>query len=192
MNNGVILLARHAETSLNAENKFRGTANPVLTAKGRAEARSMKAKLDGQFDRVVTDAYLRTRQTAAIIAPGHSLEIDDNVGPWDVGELSGTSKKGMESIFEKVYVEHPEIAIPEGESLNSFLRRWKMTYERYLDMAAQGQRILIVSHGSNLGAVLFSFRPVALEDGIVPPNGSIVKVLPGQSPQLLAGNQQQL
>lgn len=185
MNNGVLLIARHAETALNVENKFRGTANPVLTAKGRAEARGMKAKLDGQFDRVVSDAYLRTRQTAAIIAPGYSIEIDGNVGPWDVGELSGTSKKGMESIFEKVYVEHPEITIPEGESLNNFLRRWKATYDRYLAMATQGQRILIISHGSNLGAVLFSFRPVALEDGIVPPNGSVVKVVPGSSPQLV-------
>lgn len=185
MTNGQLLLVRHTETPLNVENRFRGTANPVLTAKGRAEARSLRSKLEGQFDRVVSDAYLRTKQTAFIIAPAYNIEIDDAVGPWDVGELSGESKKEMEKIFEKVYVEHPDVAIPEGESLNSFLNRWHRTYNHYLDMATMGQRILIVTHGSNLGAVLYSFRPVALEDGIVPPNGAVVKIIPGSSPQLI-------
>lgn len=185
MSNGVLWIARHGETPLNVEDRFRGTANPSLTAKGRAEARTMKQQLADQFDRIISDAYLRTHQTAEIIAPTHTIEIDAGVEPWNVGELSGQPKKGMEAIFEKVYVEHPEVVIPEGESLNHFLQRWKACYDYYLSRATQGERILIVTHGSNQGGVLFSFRPVALEDGIVPPNGSIVKVVPGSSPQLI-------
>lgn len=186
LDTGVIYVIRHSSTILNEEGRFRGSANPILTAKGRADAQKMRKWLDGKFDLVFADSYLRTQQTARIVAPGFNVIEDDGLKGWDVGELSGEVKKPLEKVFEKVYVEHPEIVIPDGESLNDFLRRWKATYNYYVTrMQKTGERILLVSHGSNQGAILHGFRPVALEDGIVPPLGSVVKIAQGSSAELI-------
>jgi|ERR1700747_721777 len=187
LQSGVIYIIRHASTHLNEENRFRGHANPMLSSKGRAGAAAMRKYLDGKFDLVFSDNYIRTQQTARIVAPGYNIVEDNGLKGWDVGELSGEEKtKQLETIFEKIYVEHPETEIPNGESLASFLRRWKATYNYYLSrMQRTGERILLVSHGSNQGAVMHGFRPVALEDGIVPPIGSVVKIEQGATPQLV-------
>ena len=60
-----LILLRHGESNWNAEGRMQGTADPPLSAAGRAEARELAPLLDGlRPDAVVTSDLRRARQTA--------------------------------------------------------------------------------------------------------------------------------
>ncbi|CAJ1456398.1 unnamed protein product [Effrenium voratum] len=63
------LLARHGQTTFNAENRFQGCMDeePVLTAKGREQAKELGEWLKGQdLDQVFVSPLLRARDTLSL------------------------------------------------------------------------------------------------------------------------------
>lgn len=172
----MLYLLRHEETSLNVENRFRGTANPPLSADGKRAAERLSHSLHFEPDRIVCDSMARTCQTAKIVASGQHIETDEGLRPWDIGDISGTEKtEAAMRNFQASYVDHPGRRPPNGESLNEFLRRWKSVYQGYLD-AARSLDILLVVHGSNIGAVLSGFKPVNLQGSITQKPGTLIEV----------------
>ena len=64
-----ILLARHGESDWNAERRWQGHADRPLTARGRAQATRLGARLDGvPLDAVYASDLRRARDTAAVVA----------------------------------------------------------------------------------------------------------------------------
>lgn len=182
----MLYLLRHEETPLNVENRFRGSANPPLSADGKRAAERIYAQLPFEPERIVCDSMARTCQTAKIIANGKPIETDEGLRPWDIGAISGTKKTdaAMQAFNDK-YVDHPGSRPPDGKSLNEFLRRWKSVYKKYLDAARGGVDILLVVHGSNVGAVLSGFRPVNLQGSIAQKPGTIIEVEEDGMPKFL-------
>ena len=82
----MLYLIRHEETPLNAEGKFRGSSNPGLMQRGKHAATGTGYRMDGKFDRIVTDGYARTQQTAERIARGVPIEHDEGLSPWNIGD----------------------------------------------------------------------------------------------------------
>ena len=182
----MLYLIRHEETPLNAEGKFRGSSNPGLTQRGKHAATGTGYRMDGKFDRIVTDGYARTQQTAERIARGVPVEHDEGLSPWNIGDWSGTPKnERTERQFNAQHVAKPGNAPSGGESLNSFLARWKPVYDGYLQQSKK-QNIALVTHGSNIGAVLSKFKPAPIQGAAtVRKPGAIVKVSPDGTPNIM-------
>lgn len=172
----MLYLLRHEETPLNVENRFRGSANPPLSADGKRAAERISESLPFKSDRIACDSMARTCQTAKIIAHGQPIETDEGLCPWDIGDISGTKKtnEAMQD-FQAKYVDHPNHAPSNGESLNDFLRRWRSVYNSYF-YASRTDNILLVVHGSNVGAVLSGFKPVNLQGSIAQKPGTIIEI----------------
>lgn len=180
----MIYLVRHEETPLNVDNRFRGSADPSLTARGAQQAGAIRDRLAGKFDRIVTDGYTRTQQTARIIADGHPVETDQGLSCWDIGDFSGKPKDGIEAKFDKAYVDHPQAVPPNGESLRYFLDRWEPVFERYKQQS-EDENIVLVTHGSNIGAVLSGFKPAPIQGSITQHPGAIVLIKGYNVPKFL-------
>lgn len=75
-----VLWVRHGQSTWNVIDRFQGqTHHPPLTAKGREQARSAAAELDGlDVDRIVSSPLRRAAQTAQIIGDliGRPVEFD--------------------------------------------------------------------------------------------------------------------
>ena len=89
-----IYLIRHGETEWNAQGRFQGRLDSVLTNTGVKQAEAIGRRLAGldlSFDAFITSPLGRTRQTAAIIAGLARLpavQCDDllaevSLGSWD-------------------------------------------------------------------------------------------------------------
>ncbi len=87
-----ILLARHAESTWNAERRWQGQGDPSLSALGRTQAVALAAELRGRGVRaVVASDLLRAAETARIVASGLGvgLRLDPRLRERDVGTWSG-------------------------------------------------------------------------------------------------------
>ncbi len=181
----MLYLVRHEETPYNKENRFRGSANPGLSEAGKHAALGLKFRLDGKFDRIVSDDYARTSQTAKIIANAIPIEHDSSLEPWDIGEYSGQEKTPTRMReFDRKYVQHASAVPSGGESLNAFISRWRPAYRRYLGQSKK-ENILLVTHGSNIAAVLRDFKPAKSYDEGTEKPGAIIQVGADGMPQFL-------
>ena len=150
-----ILLVRHGETDWNRERRFQGHADPPLNDAGREQARALAERLAGeQIDAVYSSDLRRARETAAILAAPHGLEVVAvrELREIDVGSWQGLSWPEIEELF------------PRARALARDGHGWERgeTYEqlgerivRALgDIAARhpGQRVLVVGHGGTVRA----------------------------------------
>ncbi len=159
-----ILFVRHGETDWNVERRVQGHTDRPLTANGLAQARSLAESLrDERIDAVYASDLSRARETARAVADEHGLAVEElpalrekhfgtweglldteirarfpaaSTGPWGDAETS-------EEVSERILAALHEIA-----------RRHP------------GGRVLVVSHGGPLRAVLRQLEAHA--DGHVP------------------------
>jgi broad specificity phosphatase PhoE len=124
--NVAVYVVRHGVTQLNADNCFRGNANPDLATEGIRDA-TLLSKLFDPIDlsSIYCSDKRRAVHTAELIAKPHKAAIiqQPNLRALDVGDFSG--KKRTPEAEEKLqyYVQNPGIKIPGGEALNDFRAR---------------------------------------------------------------------
>lgn len=149
----LLYAARHGETTLNASNSFRGTANPPLNENGRTDAE----ELANYFEPICLSAIfysdkIRSAETADVIASrkqGLPCFPSSALHAWNVGMFSGQQKSEENLIKLEYYIQNPTIPIPEGESLMSFKSRIRPCLVEGLELANQaGKPVLFVVHSS--------------------------------------------
>ncbi|WP_211337849.1 histidine phosphatase family protein [Blastomonas fulva] len=90
-----IYVIRHGETEWNAQGRFQGKLDSILTNTGAKQAEAVGkrlAKLDLSVDLFVTSPLGRTRQTATIIAGSAHLpaaQCDDRLAEVSLGSWDG-------------------------------------------------------------------------------------------------------
>ena len=147
-----ILFVRHGETDWNVERRVQGHSDRPLNANGEAQAQALAAGLrGGRLDAVYASDLTRARDTAAAVAEVHGLDVEllpalreknfgsweglldteirerfpqANGGPWGDAESSEEVAERVLSALHEIAVRHP------------------------------GGRVLVVSHGGPLRAVL--------------------------------------
>jgi 2,3-bisphosphoglycerate-dependent phosphoglycerate mutase len=164
---GLLVLARHGQTTDNELNLFSGWRDPGLTALGVAEARAAGRLLkqrDLTFEAAFTSTLGRARRSLALMlaemgTPGLPVIEAKALDERDYGELSGLNKEGARAVFgaERVHLWRKSyFAIPPGgESL-------AMTAERTLPYCAselfprvaRGENLLVVAHGNSLRSIV--------------------------------------
>ncbi len=144
---------RHGGTEGNNKSlvSFKNQENDPLTEKGIQQVRSEAGHYKGKIDLIITSPFLRTLQTANLVAEELNLSkeniiIDDRLHEVNPGIFDG---KTWEEYHEHVYnfkgdwFSHQ---IPEGESLKEvYCRIASAVYE--VEEKYKGKNILFVTHG---------------------------------------------
>lgn len=147
--NAIIYAVRHGETQNNKDKKFRGWIEVPLNGRGKEEAKLARKYLEDKgIKRVFCSDLGRAIETAKLVLPSKRAEKNPKLRPWDVGVFSGKERSTTQETFNK-FIDNPEVAIPDGESLKEFSDRMKKEITKYIKEAQEDGPILIVFHSSN-------------------------------------------
>lgn len=161
----IVYVARHGTTELNQKNEFRGNIDCSLDKKGMQDARVLSKYFGGiDLSVIVSSDKKRTKQTTEQIKKNQPDDItviyNENLRPWNVGEFGGLPKNVENKEKLKYYVDHPDVNIPGGESLNAFRSRIRPLL---VQAAKYGKRspkpLLLVVHSSVIHEVGATFGP---------------------------------
>jgi probable phosphoglycerate mutase len=151
-----ILLVRHGATTLSAEDRFAGSADPELSSAGRDQASALGSRLSGEdLSAVYSSPMRRTMETARLVAGAR------NISPTPVPDLreihhgrwETMSRDQVRQAFKSEYAlweRDPFTYAPEGgESGLMVLAR---SLPAFLGISSRhaGGNILIVSHKATI------------------------------------------
>ncbi|MGZ4462876.1 MAG: histidine phosphatase family protein [Gaiellaceae bacterium] len=163
-----MLLARHGETDWNAERRFQGHADPQLNERGVEQARELARTLaEVPLDAVYASDLRRASETARIAVEGRRLRVHElrELREVDVGEWSGLSAAEIEQRDPEGLRRwrHGETGWRDGESFEQ-MRERIVPALRALAGRHPGGRLLVVSHGAAIRAVLAHARGVSYSE----------------------------
>jgi len=147
-----ILFVRHGETDWNVEHRVQGHSDRPLNATGEQQARTLAEDLRSErIDAVYASDLSRASETARIVAEERGLEVvvlpalrEKNFGTWE-GLLDS-------EIFER-FPHAREGPWGDGEGTEEVAERVVTALHEIADRHPGG-RVLVVSHGGPLRAVL--------------------------------------
>src|SRR5262249_49274610 len=157
-----LLLVRHGETQLTAEDRFSGAVGVDLSDAGRRQVEQLAARLAGQ---TICAAYAsplsRTLETARILAAPHDLPIVERDGLREIshGRWEGLTRKEVETRFGDEYTAweaDPFTFAPEGGESGLAVLARALPVIRAIVAAHPGETVLAVSHKATLRLVLSS------------------------------------
>lgn len=153
-----ITLLRHGESVGNAESRWQGQSDFLLTDRGRKQAQALAERWKREkmkFDFVISSPLSRARETAEIIAAKLGLTVDFEP-LWlerDNGEFAGLTQHEVRNNFS-----HPDFTTPYDAVGNNgegdwelFLRAGQALHDL---LKREPARYLIVSHGGLLNQVM--------------------------------------
>jgi probable phosphoglycerate mutase len=147
-----LYVARHGQTSLNAQRKFRGAADPPLDPTGLKEAQQLADLFkDIPLCHIFCSDKQRSVKTAEIISKDKGLPITRSaaLNALDVGEFSGKKRTHETEASLQQYLDSPDQKIPGGESLSEFQSRIRPCLEEALHLYLHcGLPVLFVGHSS--------------------------------------------
>jgi uncharacterized phosphatase len=158
-----ICLVRHGETDWNRNNRYQGWADTPLNATGLAQAKLVAQVIAGEsWDAIVSSPLARAFQTAQAIADaspelGH-IEQDPDLRERGYGEAEGLTLAEREARWEGP-------GWPGLEPWEVMAQRANAALERIARRYA-GKRVLVVSHGGLMNAVLTSISGGDVGSGI--------------------------
>lgn len=153
----IILLARHGQSDWNATRRWQGHADRPLTEKGRAQARTLAARLAHiELDAVYSSDLRRASETAVEVARAQGLELVQypELREVDVGSWSGLTRAEAETRFPEGFARWRE-GYPgweDGETYEAMRDRVLDTIHG-IASAHQDGRVLVVSHGGPIRAL---------------------------------------
>ena len=151
-NSVLTYIARHGRTELNANNSFRGNANPPLDSVGIEQAHEL-AKLFSNINisHIFCSDKQRAVKTAEIIAAikGCPIHKSETLRALNVGTFSGQPRNAKSEAALQEYLDNPDTTIPGGESLNEFKARIGPCIAEAIRLCEEcGIPPLIVGHSS--------------------------------------------
>jgi broad specificity phosphatase PhoE len=153
-----LLLVRHGETVLGAEDRYAGHSDTPLTARGRRQVARLRLRVARLKPDVVYCSDLpRCRETAAILVPGRDLRVSRRIREIDFGRWEGLTKAEIEAAYGDLYRRwraNPSVGRPaRGESVPE-LRRRARRFAAELARRHPGETLLLVTHGGVIRALL--------------------------------------
>ena len=154
-----LILVRHGETEWNAQRRYQGQSDIVLSAAGRQQAERAAERLASQtIDAVYASDLKRAFETASIIARTKGLQVcpEPRLRELKFGVLEGLT-------FDEAQAQYPEMIAawlkdfnqpPQGaETIDLFNGRIVSLLEE-LKQKHDEQTILLVGHGGSLSEIL--------------------------------------
>lgn len=184
-----LFIARHGETSDNAQGLILGHRDPPLSAHGVEQARHLAGEaIQAGVVAVWCSPLLRARQTAVVVGEAVGSEpavidqlIESARGGWEgkrVAEIA-TAFPDLHREFESA---DPDFAFPGGESLREQMNRTRIALSR---VATGPAPALVVAHAGTIRAALLLLgRPAPPERSL--PHGEAIP-LPWPAVETAAG-----
>jgi alpha-ribazole phosphatase len=151
-----LLLIRHAAPVDDARGRCYGKFDIGLSAEGERQAEALARSLRGERLAVVVSSPARRAIETAIplaAAQGLDVEIHDDLGELDFGELEGRSYDEIAATDPELYrawMERPTtVSFPGGESFADLKARALAALDR---IRAEHEAALVVTHGGVLRA----------------------------------------
>jgi uncharacterized phosphatase len=147
----IIHAVRHAQTDFGAEQRYAGSLDVDLSAKGSVDAlRAQAALANEHYDVVLSSPLLRARRTAELLRPGIRPEIDDRLVERNFGKLEGRTWAEVEPfdppiLFIEVGGEQHSVNPPGAEAFEDVWYRARAVADDLLGRYA-GRRLLLVAH----------------------------------------------
>lgn len=154
-----LLLVRHGETSYTARKVYCGHADPPLSAKGEAQARSIRAKL-ARFrpEAAYTSDLARAAGTARIALPGMPASPSERLREMDFGPLEGLSHDEALARYPVSYrrwLKSPSGGqAPRGVEGAAAFRRRIVSAMRLIAEANPGRTVAVFCHGGPVSVFL--------------------------------------
>jgi probable phosphoglycerate mutase len=157
-----IFFVRHGETELSAEDRFAGATDVALGEAGREQTRKLATRLSStRLAAAYTSPMQRTRETAAIIAEPHGLQVieRDGLREIDHGHWEGLRRTDVEARFPEEFNRWEDdpftFAPPGGETGHQVVARALPVVRDIVD-AHSGEQVLVVSHKATIRLVIAS------------------------------------
>ncbi|MEN0107894.1 MAG: histidine phosphatase family protein [Pseudomonas sp.] len=160
-----LYVVRHGETPANAEQRYIGSLDPALNARGREQAQALAAQLPHNLDVVVVSPRLRAQETASILNQTVQLpsEVLEAFRERDVGVFEGLTKAEARERYPELWAQNITrrwgLAPTGGESVADVVQRVR---GGLVDLQTRypGKNILLVAHGF----IAKTIRAIALRD----------------------------
>ena len=171
--NNEYILVRHGESENNVVNRISSLAENKdhLTSAGQEAVSNLADELkDQHIDLIVHSGFVRTKETAEILADKLNLSASEVVEDVSFGEIKAGDLEGGEwkdyYEFLKDNNNNPLAVLPNGESVSKVLER-VMTGLKNLEQKFAGKKIVIVSHGLPIFTMLAASKGVSAEQLLV-------------------------
>lgn len=144
-------IMRHGESVANVDWLVSSvvTNNDPLTEKGKSQVQDSIKKINFKPDIIIASPFMRTKQTAEMVAKHFGVEVvyDNRLGEVGAGEFEGKNwHQYHDYLYGKDRTKWFSHKIPGGESLQDVLRRvGEALYE--VENKYQNKNILFVTHG---------------------------------------------
>ena len=141
---------RHGQTMFNLHRRLQGMCDSPLTEKGIGDARRAELALRKiPFDRAFCSSSERCIDTAAIVLERHNVTARPmkSLKEVDFGSLDGNLIDEIREEFE-LRKKTDDFGDLGGDTSETICRRITGTFNQIADMASDGEKILVVSHGS--------------------------------------------
>ena len=180
-----LILIRHGETDWNVENRWQGQADVPLNANGRAQARQVAERLQGDGIQAIYASDLeRARETAGELArlTGLKVHLDPRLREIHQGDWQGMLASEIETRYAWFFQNKPtnllESAPPGGETIGQVQARLLAAIQD-IARAHPGGSVAVVSHGFAIAVVLAYYRGVPPERiwELVPRNDEVNEIV---------------
>ena len=153
-----ILLLRHGETNWNIEQRFQGSRDLPLNEKGEEQARQVSLRIKSWHPEfVVSSPLMRAFKTSVLASGWHEESIkrdpdlcEINFGVWEGCSTHELKEQG--ELFSRWAQKPFSVPVPEAESETEILARVQRVIDKLVVLPHE--RILVVSHGGTLRALL--------------------------------------
>jgi isoleucyl-tRNA synthetase len=163
---------RHGETECNVRGEVSSTVNndDHLTAKGIEQVeKSARELINKKIDYIISSPFIRTRETAELIAEkiGYEKEkivFDDRLHEMSVPMYEGKKWKEYHDAFAKT-VENFYYA-PDGNESYEDVRRRSMSFLYDIEKKYEDKNILVVTHGSPVWQMFSDVNMLSTEESL--------------------------
>ena len=155
-----LYITRHGETTWNLEGRFQGQQNSELTERGYRQAENLGRILDEeQIDLIISSPLRRAQETAKVACGNRRIPIiileslkELSLGDWEGQKLSELKHREAEEYH--LFWNDPLRYKPRGgESFQAMIQRASQGLAEILKLG-EGKRVLVVTHGMTLMAIL--------------------------------------
>jgi isoleucyl-tRNA synthetase len=149
-------LMRHGQSEHNVKDilSTRIEDNHHLTEKGReAVAKAAKKLKKKKIDVIYASPFIRTKETAAIVAESIGYPVERIIYDTRIGEVNAGVMNGKTSAEYRLFFKTPEehfTKCPEGGETVENVRRRMIDFQLDIDARHKGQNILVISHDDPL------------------------------------------
>jgi broad specificity phosphatase PhoE len=149
-----LLLARHGESTWNAERRFQGSTDIPLSARGRAQAQALARGLRPYRVRAAyVSPYRRARETAELALAGTGVPVvvleelrELSLGRWEGCTVDEIRAQDGDPYVAWLRTPH-DCPPPDSEPLPMVSDRVRAAVERIAAAHPNGDDVLVVSHG---------------------------------------------